>query len=519
MRNKIIGVDEAVKLIPDGAVIATSAVGVVGYPEYLAQALERRYLETGSPKDITVVAGCSRPRDNAGDERFVHPGMLKRYIASHPVNNPKVMQRIADEEVEGYSLPQGILTQLYRATAAGQPGLISKIGIGTYIDPRQGGGKQNAAAREDIVEVLQLHGEEWLFYKSLPVTVALLRATTSDERGNLTIEEEALKLEILETALAAKANNGVVIAQVKRITENGTLKAKDVVVPGELVDAIVIAENQEETHRQTRFTVYNPYYSGELRRPASQAKLPLTQLTTGSVICRRALFELYPDAVVNIGLGIGSEIGELAEVEGMRDRISLTLELGVFGGIPTPKPDFGVAINAEAYVSHPTMFAFYHGGGLDITYLGTVQVDQKGNVNVSLISGKPSGQGGFIDISQTSKKVVFVTSFTTKGLKTEVKDKRLDITQEGAIRKFVEAADQITFNGDVAMKSGQEVLYVTERAVFRLTDKGVLLTEIAPGIDLQEDIINQMNFTPLIDPNLKVMDERIFIPGRMGIFD
>jgi Acyl CoA:acetate/3-ketoacid CoA transferase len=520
MKNKIMSVEQAAELVKDGDTVAASSAGIIGYPEYLAQALEKRFLETGSPKNLTVIAGCGHSaHDERGDSRFGHAGMIKRYIASHPMTTPTLQKMIESDEIEGYSLPQGILNQLYRASAAKQPGLISKIGLGTYIDQRQRGGKLNDITKEDIVELIRLDDEDWLFYKSLPVTVALVRATTADENGNLTIEQEALKLEILETALAAKAQGGVVIAQVKAVAKYGTLNAKDVVVPGELVDAVVIADNPEETHRQTKKTVYSPYLSGELKIPIDHVDYPDGPLSAEDIICRRALFELYPGAVVNVGVGIGAGLGRQADIEGLREKIVFTLELGIFGGTPTPMPDFGAAINAEAYIAHPTMFDFYHGGGLDLAFLGTAQVDKGGNVNVSCIAGHPSGQGGFIDISQTSKKVVFVTFFKTKKFEAMIENGQLKIIREGDIPKFVDQVDQITFNGSMAMESDQEIVYITERAVFKLTNEGLVLTETAPGVRLQEDIIDQMGFVPIISPSLKTMDERIFMPGRMGVFD
>jgi propionate CoA-transferase len=519
MKNKVLEAGAAMDLIRDGDCIAIASAGLTGYPEYLVKTLEKRFLDTGHPRDLMLVAGCGHgAHDDRGDSRFGHKGMVKRYIGSHPDTVPPLRALIESDDIEGYVFPQGVHNQLYRVAAARQPGLLSKIGIGTYIDPRIEGGKLNEAAKaEDLISVMEIDGEEWLYYRAFPVNVALLRATTADENGNLTCEHEALKNEILEIALAAKAKGGLVIAQVKRTAANGALKARDVVVSGELVDYVVVTEDVATDHRQTGRHIYNPYLSGELRRPAASGAEPPQTLSAEDVICRRACLELYPGAVVNIGVGIGAGVASVAAYEGMLKHIVFTLELGTFGGEPTPKSDFGAAYDAEAYVSQPTMFDFYHGGGLDVTFLGTAQVDADGNVNVSKFGNRAAGQGGFIDISQMAKKVVFCTYFTAKGLKTSIAESKLIIEEEGQIPKFVDKVGQITFNGKLAAKQGgREVYYVTERAVFKLTADGVALIEIAPGVDVERDILPHMGFRPIIPDDLKAMDVRIFTPGRMN---
>lgn len=390
------------------------------------------------------------------------------------------------------------MNQLLRAMAAGQPGILTKIGMGTCMDPRQDGGKLNTAAKEDLVERMPAQGEEWLFFKSQPVDVAMIRATTADEDGNLTIEQEALRLEILEAALAAKAGKGKVIAQVKQVAERGTLNAKRVAVPGELVDAVVVVDDVALNHRQTNKIVYSPYLSGELRRPDPAGAMPGRTLSPADVICRRAVYELYPGAVVNIGVGIGAGIGSFAEAEGILNSMTFSLEMGSFGGVPTPADDFGAAYDASSYLTPSAMFDFYHGGGLDIAFLGTAEVDKKGNVNVSKFGNKRAGQGGFIDISQPTGKVVFVSYFRAKGFAAEIRAGKLYITKEGEAPRFVDRVEQITFNGEMAAAAGKEVIYITERAVFRLTGGRLMLTEIAPGMDLRKDVLEQMEFAPLI---------------------
>ena len=521
MNKKTKSVSDALDLIQDGDAIAISSAGMVGYPDYLIKELEERYLKNGHPAGLTLFAGCGHgiPNRYGGDNRFGHPGFLKRTVCSHPDVVPHLRKYIESNEIEGYVFPQGVLNQLFRCIAAKQPGLITKIGIGTYIDPRQEGGKLNSITTEELVELMVIDGEEYLFYKSSPINVAIFRGTSADEDGNITIEEEALKLELLEIALAAKAAKGKVIVQVKQVVANGTLNAKDVIVPGELVDAVVVSEEPDIYHSQTAGTVYSPFLSGENRCPSGETTRPKPVVEADDVICRRAVYELFPGAIVNVGVGIGSGVGLVADVEGIIDRVIFTLELGAFGGTPQRSPNFGASVNASSYIAHPSMFDFYHGNGLDITFLGAAQIDADGNVNVSRFGGRAAGQGGFIDISQTAGKVVFCTYFAAKGFESAVEKGKLVIKNEGQIPKFVEHVDQITFNGKNARQKEQDVIICTERAVFRLVKDGVMLMEIAPGIDLEKDIINRMGFVPLISDNLKVMDPRIFIPGRMGCFD
>jgi len=514
-------VSAALDLIRDGDTIVTTSASMVGYPEYVVKSLEDRFVESGHPGSLTLYNGCGQgsPLRYGASDRFGHPGFLKRTVCTHPNVVPVLGKLIDSNEIEAYVFPQGVLNQLFRCTAAKQPGLLTKIGIGTYIDPRQDGGKLNSKTTENLVELMELDGEEYLFFKTRPINVAIIRGTTADENGNLTIEEEALKLEILEVALAAKASNGKVIVQVKQAAAAGTLKAKEVVVPGELVDAVVVSKEQDEYHRQTAGTVYSPYMSGELLCPPGAVSKPKDVLSSDDIICRRAVFEVRRGALINVGVGVGAAVGAAADVEGVTKDMTFTLELGTFGGTPQSRADFGSAINVTSYVAHPSMFDFYHGGGLDITFLGAAQIDAEGNVNVSKFGGRAAGQGGFIDISQTAKKVVFCTTLTAKGFESAVEGGKLSIIKDGSIPKFVAKVDQITFNGKLSREKGQEVVICTERAVFKLVADGVMLTEIAPGVDLDRDVLGQMGFKPLLADELKVMDGRIFVPGRMGCFD
>jgi propionate CoA-transferase len=521
MKSKIMSVSQALDMIKDGDTLAISAVGSIGYPDFVAAKLEERFIEQKSPGKLTLYSagGHGSFHSHSNDGRFAHPGFLKRHVCTHPKVIPELRDMIENNELEGYVMPQGVLNQLYRCSAARQPGLLTKIGVGTYVDPRQEGGKMNSITKEDLVRVMEIDGEEWLFYKSAPIHVALIRGTYADENGNVTIEREPLKLEMLAVALAAKASGGKVIAQVERAVEKYSLKAKDVVVPGQLVDAVVVTEQPEIYHKQSGSPLYNPYISGEARCPAAEVAPPASELNTDDIMCRRAAFELFPGAIVNLGVGVGAGTGMAAAAEGMGGELNFTLELGVFGGTPLAPPNFGVSLNPESYISPPEMFDFYHGGNLDVAVLGAAEVDKEGNVNVSRFAGHPNGHGGFIDISQMAKKVIFCTNLRTKGFEGEVAGGKLHVVKEGQLPKFVEKVDQITFNGRVAWEAGHEIYYITERAVFQRMKDGVTLVEIAPGVDLEKDILRQMGFRPRVSENLKVMDARIFRPGKMGIMD
>ena len=521
MKSKVMEVSAALDLIKDEDSIVTTSASFSGCPDYVLKCLEDRFLETGHPANLTLYAGCGHgnPLGYGADDRFGHLGFIKRSVGSHPAVTPNVRKMIETNVIEGYAFPQGVINQLFRCSAAKQPGLITKIGLGTYIDPRQDGGKLNSITTEDLVELTVIDGEEYLFYKSWPINAAIIRGTSADSRGNLTLEEESLKLEVLEVALAAKSSGGVVIVQVKQVVENGSLKAKDVVVPGELVDAIIVCPDIETYHRQTAATVYSPFLSGELRCPPGDMAKPKEVLADNDIICRRAVYEIHRGAVINVGIGIGDGVGDVAAVEGIVDDVTFTLELGAFGGTPQSKKNFGSMKNATSYLSHTSMFDYYHSGGLDIAFLGAAEIDAEGNVNVSRFGGRAAGQGGFIDITQTAKKIVFCSTFRAIGFESTIDDGKLVIKNEGSVPKFVDRVEQITFNGKLSRERGQEVVICTERAVFRIVKDGVMISEIAPGVDLEKDILEQMGFAPLISEDLKVMDSRIFVPGRMGCFD
>ncbi|MGQ7249366.1 acyl CoA:acetate/3-ketoacid CoA transferase [Halomonas sp. V046] len=514
-RNKIVGVDEAIQLIRDGDTLATGGFVGVAFPEALAVALERRFIENGSPRDLTLVYAAGQGDGKGkGVDHFGHPGLLKRVIGGHWGLVPRLQKLAIDNQIEAYNLPQGVISHLFRDIAAGKPGTLTRVGLDTFVDPRLGGGKINDRTTEDRVVLMPIDGQDYLFYKALPLKVALLRGTTADADGNVTMEREALFLEMQAIAMAVHNSGGIVIVQVESIAERGTLKAKDVKIPGVLVDAVVVAD--PEHHWQTFATPYSRAFSGEIRIPmGSIAALPLNER---KVIARRAAFELKPNAIVNLGIGMPEGIANVANEERILDYLTLTAEPGVIGGLPAGGLDFGAAINTQAIIDQPSQFDFYDGGGLDIAFLGLAQVDAAGNVNVSKFGPKLAGAGGFINISQNAKRLVFVGTFAAQA-RLSVHAEGVTIDKEGREQKFVNDVEHRTFSGPLAAARGQQVLYVTERCVFTLTEAGLKLIEIAPGIDLERDILALMAFRPLIDAALKPMDIRLFGTDPMGIID
>jgi propionate CoA-transferase len=415
-------------------------------------------------------------------------------------------------DIEAHNLPQGVISQLFRDTAAGKPGLLTRVGLGTFVDPRQGGGKINGRTTEDRVELITLDGAEYLFYKALQLDVAFLRGTTADPGGNITMEREALIMEALAVATAVHNAGGLVIVQVERVAETGSLSPREVKIPGILVDCVVVS--QPEHHWQTFGTPYSAALSGELRRVRNS--VPPLELTERKVIARRAAMELRPGSVVNLGIGIPEGVANVAAEEHILDYLTLTAEPGAMGGMPADGLDFGSAVNAQAILDQPSQFDFYDGGGLDAAFLGMAQVDRLGNVNVSRFGPKLAGSGGFINISQNAKRLVFAGTFVVPS-RCRVQDGRMVIADEIVAAKFLADVEQRTFSGEYAAAAGQPVLYVTERCVFQLAPDGLELIEIAPGVDLEKDVLAHIGFEPIIRGEPKLMDARIFTAEPMGL--
>jgi len=515
MRKKVVSAAQAIALLRDDDTVCCSGFGANGVPVELILALEQRFLETGAPRDLTLLFGGG-PGDTAqgGANHFAHPGLIKRVVGGHYGMVPQIGKMAMAGQIEAYNLPLGVISHMYRDTACGLPGTVSKVGLGTFVDPRLEGGKIGSQTTEDLVSVVKLGGKELLFYKSIPISVAFIRGTSADSEGNMTLEREALTQDVLAIATATKNSGGFVIAQVERIVERGSLHPRHVKVPGILVDCVVLAK--PENHLQNLAGGYSPAFAAEVRVPLDALE-PMA-LDERKVIARRAAFELKPNAVVNLGIGMPEGLAAVANEEKILKYMTLTAEPGVIGGVPASGLYFGAATNPEALIDMNQQFDFYDGGGLDLACLGLAECDPQGSINVSRFGPKLAGAGGFINITQNSRTVVFVGTFTAGGLKVALDGGQVRIVQEGRAHKFVKHIEQVTFSGPYAAKEGKLVLYVTERCVFKLTPDGLELIEVAPGIDIERDILAQMDFKPIIKQP-RPMDARIFMPEPMRLAD
>lgn len=474
----VVPLSEAVSAIQDGSTVAIDGFTMMGVAEGVLAEIERQFLRRGHPRGLTAVHAAGQSNRAGGFEHFAHPGLVRRVVGPHWGLMPKMSALLATDEVEAFCLPQGQLSALYRAIAAGRPGVLSHVGLGTFVDPRLDGGRLNERARlaaDGYVELMHIDGAPYILYRSFPIDVGIIRATSIDPDGNCSQEEEAVHLDALAIAQAAHNSGGRVICQAKRMVGRGAIDPKDVVVPGCLIDFITVAENPDSDHRQTDSAVFDPRFISARTEPLDG----LGALAPGerAAIGRRAITLLRPGDIVNIGTGIpGDTIGPAMAEAGVAGSVTLTVESGAYGGVPQGGTDFGITIGPSAIISHGAQFDFYNGGGLDITFMGAGQVDRHGNVNVSRLGGRAIGCGGFIDIVQSAERVCFCFTFA------------------GRNRKFVEAVEQQTFSAEQALARGQQVFYVTERATFTLTAQGLRLMDVAPGLDAEADVLAMLPF-------------------------
>ncbi len=511
---KLIEAAEAAELIKDGANIGTTGFLYAMVCDYVFEAIEERFEKTGHPRDIelTSFSGLGLKVDGTGLDKFAHPGLIRGARIGHMLWSPRLRRMITEGEIYCNIYPLGCLTQLVRDMGAGKPGIISKIGLGTFIDPRIEGGRANSVTKTDTARLMEIDGEEYLYYPKFPIDVAILRGTSIDPRGNVTMEDEAMLMDAMSYARAAKQNGGIVIVQVKRLAEEGELDPRSVQIPGVMVDYAVIAP--EEKHLQTASTVYNAGWAQ--RERVELEEIAPAPLNVRKVIARRAAMELKKGDVINLGAGIPEVVGAVAAEEGFADEITMTVECGHVGGLPMSGIDFGACYNPDFVTTAVSQAEWYDGGGLDIGILGFAEVDRDGSVNASKF-GTVVGPGGFMDIATGTKKIVFAGTLTASGLEVSISGGKVTIRNEGTKRKLVADAEQITFSGPQALVNGQDVMYITERAVFRLTNEGLVLTEIAPGIDLEKEVLDQIGFEVKVSPDLKEMDPRIFMEDKMEL--
>ncbi len=522
MQSKFMTAAQAAELIRDGDTVGLMGGGG-GLMEatHLFEAVQARFLSTQHPRNLTMLHALGiGDKKTKGMNCFAHEGMVKRVIGGHWVWSPAMQQLALDNKIEAYILPGGVSSQLMREIGAGRPGLISHVGLGTVCDPRHGGGRMNEAAQDDLAEVIQIDGREWLRYKPFPIHVAIVRASAADEEGNISFEHEAANLDAQSLALAARNSGGTVIVQVKERLPRGSLKAREVRIPAAWVDAIVVDPSQKTSYD----IPFDPAFSGELTgdaRASSEAEDHAREVAAAQeafserqAVARRAAQELFNTGksrpIINYGVGVPDAVAKLIAARNDQHRIYQTIEHGTYGGTLMDGVLFGYSRNASAMLDAATQFDFYGGGGLDIAFLGFGEFDEKGNVNVSRLGGVTVGPGGFIDIAQNAKKVVFCGTLCAKGVKLQTGDGYMRVLQQGAVKKGVKEVDQITFSGPQGLVRRQEVLYLTERANFRLTPQGVELFEIAPGIDLHRDVLNQMEFMPKLADNIQLMSADFF---------
>lgn len=518
---KVITPQQAAQLVTDRATVALGGFGAHCAPDALLEALAQRYKEDGHPASLTVVTGIStgdNTQNDVGMNRIALDGLIDTIIAGHLANPPKISAMAAANQLAAYTLPLGVVAQLFRAIAGKKPGVLTQVGLGTFVDPRNEGCKVNQRAKDqnrDVVQLVELNGQEQLFYPSFPLDICFLRGTYADEDGNISIEHEDLTGTELEIASAVHNSGGIVVVQVENLVQRGTIHPRKVRIHHTLVDYVVKAPSSDLHMQNYAEPSYQPVLTGEIRCP-SDAIAPMS-MSIRKVIARRGAMELKPGCVINLGIGIPSGVGSVANEEGIANQTNLSLETGIIGGVPVEGTGFGASANPEVLFHGSDIFDLYDGGFLDMTFLGAAEIDAQGNVNVSKFGPRCPGPGGFINISQNTPNVNFMGAFTAGKSDIRIAGGKLCIITDGPGMKFINKVQQITFSADYARKTGQNVTYMTERAVFKLVEDGIMLTEIAPGVDLERDILAHMEFRPLISPDLKEMDLRIFREEKMGL--
>ncbi|PTM94234.1 acyl CoA:acetate/3-ketoacid CoA transferase [Mycoplana dimorpha] len=520
--RKHISAAEAANLIPDGAIVSVSSSSGLGCPDLMLKAIGERFETTGHPKNITTLHPIAAGDMSGikGVDYIARKGLLAKIIGgSYPsgpssAEPPLIWQMITGNEIPAYNIPSGILFDMHREAAAKRPGVLTKVGLDTFVDPaRQGCAMNDKAAAEPVVKKIEFEGEEWLYFPAIRPQVAIIRATTADERGNLTYEHEGAYLGGLDQALAARNNGGIVIAQVKRITKAGSLRPHDVRVPGMLVDYVIVDPDQ----KQTTQTLYDPAISGEIIRPLDTFRVP--EFNIQKVIARRVAQELEAGSCVNLGFGISANVPRILLEEGLHGAVTWVIEQGAVGGVPLLDFAFGCASNADAFMPSPYQFTYFQGAGFDASLLSFLEIGRDGSVNVSKLSFRPhvtAGAGGFVDITARAKKIVFSGMFNA-GAKLGIADSKLVIEKEGKLKKLVNEVEHVTFSGRRAIEQGQDITYVTERCVMKLTPRGIVLTEIAPGVDLQTHILDQSEFPLIVSDELKTMDAALFHEAPLGL--
>ena len=513
---------EAAALIPDGAVVSVSSSSGLGCPDLMLKAIGERFDATGHPRDLTTLHPIAAGDMSGikGVDHIAKKGLLARILGgSYPsgpstAEPPLIWQMISSNEIPAYNIPSGIMFDMHREAAAKRPGVLTKVGLDTFVDPAHQGCAMNEAARaQAVVKRVTFEGEDWLYFPSIAPQVTIIRATTADEHGNLTYEHEGATLGGLDQALAARNNGGIIIAQVKRITKQGSLKPHDVRVPGMLVDYIVVDPDQ----KQTTQTLYDPAISGEIFRPLDSFTVP--EFSVQKMIARRVAQELQSGSYVNLGFGISANVPRILMEEGLHGAVTWVIEQGAVGGVPLLDFAFGCASNADAFMPSPYQFTYFQGGGFDASMLSFLEIGRDGSVNVSQLAFRPhvtAGAGGFVDITASARKIVFAGMFNA-GAKLSIEAGELVIGKEGKLRKLVNEVEHVTFSGSRAIEQGQDITYVTERCVMKLTPQGIVVTEIAPGVDLRAHILDQSEFPLIVAGDLKTMECRLFVDEPIGL--